>query len=174
MDLRFPIGGFQPPEIIRPEHIEQATADLSRFPLLLKEEVQNLSTTQLNTPYREGGWTVRELIHHIADSHMHSYIRFKWALTEENPLIKAYNQDPWVKLRVSNTISVEEELEFIELLHRKLTQMIKALTADEFQRTYIHPEGNKTESLGLNVLKYAWHSMHHLAHIKALKVREQW
>ena len=93
MDLRFPIGGFQPPEIIRPEHIEQATADLSQFPLLLKEEVQNLNSSQLNTPYREGGWTVRELIHHIADSHMHSYIRFKWALTEENPLIKAYDQE---------------------------------------------------------------------------------
>lgn len=174
MNLRFPIGEFNAPEEITTEHIKHAVDDLGRFPLLLKEEVQHLDSAQLDTPYREGGWSVRELTHHIADSHMHSYIRFKWALTEDTPLIKAYDQDPWVKLKSSNTISIEEELEFIELLHRKLTQIIKVLTTEELQKCFIHPEGNKTESLGLTVLKYAWHSMHHLAHIKNLKTRKQW
>jgi len=135
--------------------------------------VKNLNDKQLDTPYREGGWTVRQVVHHIGDSHLNSYVRLKLALTEEQPTIKPYEQQLWAELADYKLFPVQDSLKFIELLHRRWVILLKSMDNDQLERTFLHPESGVIV-LKKNIGVYAWHGRHHLAQIKALIERKGW
>ena len=172
--LQYPIGYFECPQTITKEHITSWIETLETLPQRLENLVENLSAEQLETPYRPEGWTVRQLIHHIADSHHHSYTRFKWALTEDKPLIKAYEEKGWSKLFDARTAPIQLSLSYITALHAKLVYLLKGLSTDDLKKCYLHPEGNIAVTVEENIGKYAWHSKHHYAHIERLLQREGW
>lgn len=171
--LKYPIGKFNCPKHITKSHINEWILVLAKFPERLNNLVSKLNDTQLNTPYRPNGWTVRQLIHHISDSHHHSYIRFKWAMTEDNPVIKAYNENTWAQQHDYNQ-PIAQSLLHINVIHAKLVHYIKGLNMQDLERTFIHPENNETVALKQNLGIYAWHSNHHFAHIEGLITREGW
>lgn len=172
--LRYPIGRMEVPENIGEADIEKWIGVLEEFPQRLNALVKNLSALELETPYRPGGWTVRQLIHHIADSHHHSYTRFKWALAEDRPLIKAYGQEDWAALFDAHTAPIQLSLDYITALHAKMVYMLKGLAPSDLEREYIHPEGKVAVTVAANIGRYAWHSNHHYAHIANLLEREGW
>ncbi|CDF78796.1 metal-dependent hydrolase [Formosa agariphila KMM 3901] len=168
--LKYPIGQFKCPNPITAKHLDNWIDVLDQFPSRLTALIKPLTDYQLDTEYRPGGWTIRQLIHHIADSHHHSYTRFKWSITEDNPTIKAYNQDDWSNLDDAINAPVSMSLMHIEAVHKRLVYLLKSLNDKELNRTFIHPENNKTVVLKENIGMYAWHSSHHFAHIvKALE-----
>ena len=136
--------------------------------------VKNFNLEQLETPYRPDGWTVRQVVHHIADSHHHSYTRFKWTLTENEPLIKAYEEKKWSTLFDARSAPIELSLTYIRALHAKLVYLLKGLTEEDLEMYYIHPEGDVQVTLAENIGKYAWHGNHHFAHIENLAKRKGW
>ncbi len=172
--LRYPIGHFECPKKISPEHITEWIHVLETLPQRLEGLVKNLSKKQFETPYRPQGWTVRQLIHHIADSHHHSYTRFKWALTEDRPLIKVYDEKDWSNLFDAKNAPVQLSLNYITALHAKLVYLLKGLSSDDLKKCYRHPEGSTKVTVAGNIGKYAWHSRHHFAHIEGLLKREGW
>jgi uncharacterized damage-inducible protein DinB len=172
--LKYPIGHFECPKEITPKHIENWTAILETLPKRLQALVHHLSAQQLETPYRPGGWTIRQVVHHIADSHHHSYTRFKWALTEDKPLIKAYKEKEWSDLFDARTAPIELSLHYITALHAKLVYLLKGLSSDDLKKHYVHPDGNLAVTVAENIGKYAWHSNHHYAHIEGLLKRQSW
>ncbi|UJH66793.1 YfiT family bacillithiol transferase [Allomuricauda sp. SCSIO 65647] len=172
--LRYPIGKYEIPNPITDHHIEEWIQVLEHLPNRLADMVSSLSDSQLETPYRPGGWTVRQLVHHIADSHHHSYIRFKWALTEENPTIKPYFEKEWSKLFDAKTAPIQLSLDHLKAVHAKLVYLLKGLSKEQLQRKFTHPEGNEQTTLEENIGRYAWHGNHHLAHIENLLDREGW
>lgn len=171
-DPRYPIGKFEQPETITPEERLNAIATLAELPEDLRNAVEGLSSGQLNTPYREGGWTVRQLVHHIADSHMNAFIRVRLALTEDWPTIKPYDQAAWAKLHDS-VAPIEWSLELIESLHARWVMLLQSFTEEQWKRGYRHPESGDT-ALEVATLIYAWHSRHHVAHITHLRTKEGW
>ena len=171
--LKFPIGGFELPAEISEQHIEKAVTQLEQLPFTLRQLVSDWSDTQLDTPYREGGWTVRQLIHHLADSHLHSLIRYKWALSEETPLIKAYDQDGWAHLPDAQ-MPIESSLILLEAVHQKIVYLVRSLRFDEMKQAFIHPDAKKERTLLENTLLYAWHGAHHYAHLEGLAKRNHW
>ena len=173
-DLRYPIGKFTCPDNITSEQISDAIVALETLPKRLEDLVSGFSNEQLETPYRPEGWTVRQVVHHIADSHHHSYTRFKWALTEKEPLIKAYQEKDWSSLFDARTAPISLSLNYINALHAKLVYLLKGLNATDLKKNYLHPEGNVRVSVAENIAKYAWHGNHHFAHIKNLSLREGW
>lgn len=172
--LRYPIGHFNCPVEISEEDIKEWINVLDSLPARLSNLVSAFSEAQLETPYREGGWTVRQVIHHLADSHHHSYTRFKWALTENTPLIKAYYEKDWSEMFDAKTAPIELSLNYLTALHAKLVYLLKGISQEDFKKYYIHPEGNTNVTVAENLGKYAWHSNHHFAHIKNLAVRNGW
>ncbi|MEN8797745.1 MAG: YfiT family bacillithiol transferase [Flavobacteriaceae bacterium] len=172
--LRYPIGKFQVPETISELQIKKWIDDLEHFPQRLTDLVVDLDSGQLATPYRPGGWTVRQLIHHISDSHHNSYIRFKWALTEEKPLIKVYDEKKWAELHDSKTAPIEHSLNHLRAIHKKLVFLLRGIDRQELKRTFIHPEGNIETSLEENIGRYVWHGHHHYTHINNLIGRKDW
>ncbi|MBT8259283.1 MAG: putative metal-dependent hydrolase [Bacteroidia bacterium] len=169
--LRFPIGQFSLPKQITNDLLAKQINTLDAFPAKLKSLVSHLSDDQLDTAYRSDGWTIRQVIHHVADSHAHSYIRFKWALTEDKPVIKYYYEDRWAELPDGKDGSIDASLMLLTAIHSKLVTLLKGMTEEEFNREFIHPEHNKTVKLKENVCIYAWHCNHHYAHIEnCLKV----
>ena len=172
--LQYPIGHFKCPETITDGHVTEWITVLEALPQKLENLVKNLTAEQLETPYRPDGWTVRQLIHHIADSHHHSYIRFKWALTEDKPLIKAYDENGWSALFDANTAPIQLSLDHLRAVHAKLVYLLKGLSQKELERKFIHPKGHVETSLLENIGKYAWHGSHHYAHIKSLLERKNW
>ncbi|NER15467.1 bacillithiol transferase BstA [Leptobacterium flavescens] len=164
--LRYPTGKFQCPEEITSEDLDRWTKVLEELPAKLENLVEGLTDEQLATPYRPGGWTIRQVVHHIADSHHNSYTRFKWALTEENPLIKVYQEKNWADLIDAKNAPIRMSLDYLRVLHAKLVYLIRRLTSDQLKRTFIHPEDNSEVSLAENIGKYAWHGNHHYTHIK--------
>lgn len=172
--LKYPIGKFICPKTITDEQVKTWIEDLELLPSRVNELVQNLNHEQLETPYRPGGWTVRQLIHHMADSHHHSYTRFKWALSENAPIIKAYEEKDWSELFDAKTAPIALSIHYLNALHAKLVYLLKGLSPSDLKREYIHPEGNIRVSVAENMGKYAWHSNHHLAHIKGLIIRNGW
>ena len=128
----------------------------------------------METPYRPGGWTVRQVIHHVSDSHHHSYIRFKWALTEQTPVIKPYFEKKWAELFDTRTAPIELSLNHIKAVHAKLVFLLKGLSSSDLKRGFIHPENNRISTLEENIGRYAWHGNHHYSHIKNLLQREGW
>lgn len=165
--LKYPVGRFEKPENITKPILDQAISEIGSFPNLLKSTVQNLSDAQLDTPYRAGGWTVRELVHHCSDSHMNAFIRFKLALTEENPTIKAYHEADWAKLPDS-ALPIRFSFEILLGVHYKWNYLLEKMSAKDFDRTYYHPESKNTVSLKEATLMYSWHCRHHLAHIQSI------
>lgn len=172
--LRYPIGKFKAPEQISDAQINEWIAVLESLPNRLEGMVIGLSEKQLETPYRPGGWTVRQLVHHISDSHHNSYIRFKWALTEDKPVIKPYDEKAWAELFDSRTAPIQMSLDHLRAIHTKLVFLLKGLSKEQLQRKFIHPDGNQESTLEENIGRYAWHSNHHFAHIANLIQREGW
>ncbi|MDC8006328.1 putative metal-dependent hydrolase [Aureisphaera galaxeae] len=163
---RYPIGRFAAPETVSDSLLNEAITILEIFPENLKELLQGITKEELNTPYREGGWTVRQVVHHLADSHHNSYIRFKWTLTEDNPTIKAYNEAAWAALGDYATAPIAWSIDHLENIHHKLVHLLRMLTTDQWERTFVHPETGATMNLRTLALMYSWHSMHHYTHIK--------
>lgn len=172
--LRYPIGKFERPKTITEAHISEWTESLAALPARLEELVTDLLEEQLETPYRPGGWTVRQLIHHIADSHHHSYVRFKWALTENEPVIKPYFEKEWAGLFDSRTAPIQLSLAHLKAVHAKLVYLIRGLNSADLKRSFVHPDGNVLTQLDENIGRYAWHGSHHFAHIEQLLIREGW
>ena len=172
VDPRYPIGKFERPERISVEERLNAIAAIAELPEQLRNAADGLDSAQLNTPYREGGWTVRQLVHHIADSHMNAFIRVRLALTEDWPTIKPYDEQAWATLHDS-AAPIEWSLELIESLHARWVMMLQSLTDEQWQRGYRHPE-NGPQTVEDATLMYAWNSRHHVAHITHLRVAEGW
>jgi hypothetical protein len=162
--LRYPIGRFDSSRELSPEALEQGLRDLEVLPGQLRLAVQGLSDTHLDTPYRAGGWTIRQVVHHLADSHMNSYIRFKLALTEHTPTIKPYDEARWAELPDSRQGAIADSLDLLTALHHRWLLLLRALTAADWQKQFHHPESGKTTLLKAAAY-YAWHGRHHLAHI---------
>lgn len=172
--LKFPIGKFQKPENFTKEFLENCIATIENFPENLKKEVEYLSENQLDTTYRKNGWTIRQVVHHCADSHINSIIRFKLALTEEKPTIRPYFEDRFAELVDSKNFPIEASLLMLEGTHKRWTALLKSLSEEDLQKTFIHPEHNKAFTLQENIAIYSWHCNHHLAHITSLKKRMNW
>ena len=162
-DLRYPIGEYDPKPFSIPQKVEWL-ADIKFLPLQLESAVLNLDEKQLLTPYRDGGWTIQQLVHHVADSHINAYCRFKLGLTEENPTIKPYEEADWALLS-DYRMPVEPSLRIIEGLHQRWVTMLETFTEDEWNRTFVHPASGATMQLKKALALYAWHSKHHLAHV---------
>lgn len=171
--LQFPIGKFQKPAVIDDSLIQQWISDIQHFPEQIKTITQRLSGEQLNWQYRPDGWTIKQVVHHCADSHMNSFIRFKLALTEDSPTIKPYFEDRWAELVDGTDNNIKDSLALITALHSKWVVLLKNINSSDLKRDFIHPEHGKRISLEENIGTYAWHCNHHLAHIKlALKKKE--
>lgn len=172
-DLRYPIGPFVAQENYFESDIAAAITRIETLPAKLNKVVSSLSEAQLDTPYREGGWTVRQLVHHVADSHLNAYIRTKWTLTESTPTIKAYNEKDWAQTPEVKA-SVQMSLAVLAALHTKWVFLLRTLSAVDLKKGFIHPESGKLVTLERQVNLYAWHGDHHLAHITELIKREGW
>ncbi|NDK55155.1 YfiT family bacillithiol transferase [Pontibacter fetidus] len=172
--LKFPIGEFEKPETITENILTNWISVIALFPEKLTSEVNNLTDSQLDTPYRPGGWTVRQVVHHCADSHINSLTRFKLALTEDNPTIKPYFEDRWAELPDSKTLPIDSSLKILEGIHARWITLLNNLTNQQLKRTFVHPEKGKALSLDEATGLYAWHCNHHLAHITTLKQRKNW
>ncbi len=172
MDPRYPVGRFTAPSTISPDERIDAIATLAELPEQLRNAVDGLSFAQLSTPYREGGWTLRQVVHHVADSHMNALIRVKLALTEDWPTIKPYDEKAWASLH-DVAAPVEWSLELIESLHARWVMLLQSLTEEQWHRGYDHPEAGKM-TVEAATLLYAWHSRHHVAHITHLRAKEGW
>ena len=172
VDPRYPIGKYERPDTITPEDRLHAVASLAEMPEHLRNAVEGLNSSQLNTPYRESGWTVRQLVHHIADSHMNAYIRVRLALTEDWPTIKPYDEQAWATLHDS-AAPIEWSLELIESLHARWVMMLQSLSDEQWHRGYRHPESGPM-TVEEAALTYAWHSRHHVAHITRLRATGGW
>jgi hypothetical protein len=168
-NLRYPVGRFIAPKSYSENDIKNWIETISDFPLLLRKEVEHLTDSKLDTPYREGGWTARQVVHHVADSHINSYVRFKLALTEDNPVIKPYFEDRWAELPEAKNAPVAISLNLIDALHKRWTLMLRNMSPTDFNRTYFHPEHQKSQPLAQILALYEWHCRHHLAHIGSIK-----
>ena len=153
--------------------LSQALDTLGELPQNLRAAVKHLDDEQLDTPYRDGGWTVRQVVHHVADSHMNCYLRIRLALTEDAPTIRPYEEKAWATLHDAADAPVEWSLELLEALHARLLMLLHSLSPDQWKRTYVHPE-NGSMRLDQVALLYAWHSRHHVAHITALRAAKDW
>ncbi|WP_194975316.1 YfiT family bacillithiol transferase [Aquiflexum lacus] len=164
--MKYPIGPFISPNEITYKMIQLWIEEIESFPNLLRDAVLNLKERQLDTPYREGGWTVRQVVHHCADSHMNSFIRFKLALTENNPTIKGYDEAKWAKLPDGWDYPIESSLKLLEGLHERWVALLKSLGPEDLKKTFFHPEKQKSIPLDQTIALYAWHGKHHLGHVK--------
>ncbi|MGE7602573.1 YfiT family bacillithiol transferase [Peribacillus sp. NPDC097675] len=172
MDERYPIGYFELEGEMTPSLIESWIQEIEALPKSLREAVQDLDEEQLDTAYRVEGWTVRQVVHHLADSHMNAYIRFKLALTELQPVIKPYEEAKWAELS-DYTLPIEISLSLLEALHQRWTTLLHNLSPSEMKKTFIHPDSGEV-SVGENIGIYAWHGRHHLAHITSLSNCKNW
>jgi hypothetical protein len=172
MDLSFPIGkfDFQQPA---PEAVPSLIRDIAAAPALLRAAVRGLDDAQLDTPYRPGGWTVRQTVHHVGDSHMNAFIRSRLALTETDPAVFAYDQTLWAELPDMRKLPVEVSLQLVDALHTRWAAMLRGIAPADFGRTFRHPEFGVVR-LDTNVALYAWHGKHHTAHITGLRERMGW
>jgi uncharacterized damage-inducible protein DinB len=172
-DPRYPVGTFSFEGPLSEEHKTKFLDEVEQTPARLRAAVRGLSEKQLDTPYRDGGWTVRQVVHHVPDSHMNSYIRFKLALTEEEPTIRPYMEDRWAELPEAKTAPIELSLALLENLHERWMLMLRAIPAAEWKRTFRHPEIGLM-SLEKALALYAWHGRHHVAHVTELRKKMGW
>lgn len=172
--LKYPIGKLEVPKEYTATFIANKIEEIATFPERLKKEALHLSDEQLDTPYRSDGWTVRQVIHHCAESHMNCFIRIKWALTENNPVIKAYDENLWSELPDNLKMPIEPTLNLLEGLHFRIAYILKNLSETDLEKSFIHPENNSEIKLKQIIGLYAWHGNHHLAHITTLKKHKNW
>ena len=173
IDPRYPIGRFKRPESIAAEDHARAIAEIAAMPALMRGAVQGLDRDQLDTPYREGGWTVCQTVHHVADSHMNAFMRMRLALTEDWPTITPYNEKAWAMLQDSTSAPVGWSLDLLESLHARWVMMLDSLTPEQWLRGFTHPERGRM-TIEFAAVMYAWHSRHHVAHINRLRERKGW
>ena len=173
-DLSYPIGKFEWSGAITPAQRERMIAEIAAMPAKFRAAVAGLSPKQLDTPYRPGGWTVRQLVHHVPDSHMNAYIRSKLALTENQPTIKPYEQQLWADLADAADTPIETSLILLDALHERWVVLLRSLEPEDFARLLNHPEHATPMSLDMILAHYAWHGAHHTAHITALRDRMAW
>jgi DinB superfamily len=167
--IQYPIGKFIYPDHIEENEVSQWIEDVELLPSKLSSVVKSLTEEQLDLSYKDKGWTVRQLVHHLADSHTNGYIRFHWALTEITPTIKPYNQNAWASLDYLKEICIDVSLNMLVAIHCRWATMMKTITDSDLERAYIHPEEERSISLKQAIALYAWHGNHHLAHIKLVK-----
>ena len=172
-DLRYPVGKFGFPDTVSREERSTFVGQIAEAPLRLRSAVTGLSDSQLDTPYRPGGWTVRQVVHHVPDSHLNSYTRFRLALTEDEPTIKPYHEDRWAELPDARTAPVEVSLRLLECLHSRWLGLLRSLSEEQWKRTFRHPDLGLV-TLEQNLALYAWHGRHHVAHITGLRERMAW
>jgi hypothetical protein len=172
-ELRYPIGRFTAPVSSLPGDRAAHIQTLRELPERLRAAVSGLSDSQIDTPYREGGWTVRQLVHHVADSHANAYVRFKLGLTEDWPMVKPYDEAAWARLADSHVLPVDVSLAMIEALHMRWVALLEALQDEDFRRGFAHPELGR-QDLAKSLALYDWHSRHHTAHITSLRARQGW
>jgi hypothetical protein len=171
--LKYPIGKYieQP---FSDEKLKEWLLDIQSLPQQLEYAVTNLDEAQLDMPYREGGWTVKQVVHHVADSHMNAYIRFKLGLTEENPMVKAYAEKEWAEMIDTKLVPINVSVTLLYALHRRWYEILNNITGNEWNRTVVHSEHKKQMTLWYLLGMYAWHSRHHVAHITSLRDRMGW
>jgi hypothetical protein len=172
-DLRYPIGKFIGKDSYSHAETLDSIGRIESLPGKVENAIAQLSADQLDTPYRDGGWTVRQVVHHLSDSHTNAYVRTKWTLTEETPTIKAYNEKMWAE---TPEVKADPSLSLLLLkaLHAKWVVLLKQLTAEDLQKHFVHPETGKSVKVNTMISTYAWHGEHHLAHITSLKERMKW
>jgi hypothetical protein len=172
-DPRYPIGEFSYDGALTENQKARYLDDIEQTPARLRAAVKGLSDKQLDTPYRQGGWTVRQVVHHVPDSHLNSYVRFKLALTEDEPTIRPYMEHLWAELPEAKTAPVELSLVLLESLHKRWMLMLRAITPADWKRTYQHP-GMGVMSLEKTLASYSWHGRHHVAHVTSLREKMGW
>jgi hypothetical protein len=172
-DLRYPVGRFQRPESLTSEQRREAIGVIAAMPTTFRAAVHGLDEAKLGTPYRPGGWTVRQVVHHVPDSHANAFIRFKLGLTEDSPTIKAYDEAAWANLEDARTTPIETSLSLMDGIHDRWVRILNAMTPSDFARTIVHPE-NGAMTLEQLLAMYAWHSRHHVAHVTSLRERNGW
>jgi uncharacterized damage-inducible protein DinB len=172
-ELRYPVGRFERPASFTPEERRSAIADIAATPARLRDAVRGLSDAQLDTPYRPDGWTVRQVVHHVPDSHMNAYTRLKLALTEDTPTIKPYDEAAWAKLEDARSTPIETSLSILDGVHDRMIRILNAMTPSDFERKLNHPESG-IMSLDQLLAMYRWHGKHHVAHIRNLRSRSGW
>lgn len=172
-DLRYPVGKYERRDTLTPDERTSMIAEIAETPARMRKAIAGLTDSQLETPYREGGWAVRQVVHHVPDSHLNSYTRFKLALTEEHPTIRPYDEAKWAELSDSRDTPIETSLTLLESLHDRWTRLLRAMSADDYRRTLHHPDSG-VMSLDTMLTLYAWHGRHHVAHITSLRERMGW
>jgi uncharacterized damage-inducible protein DinB len=173
MDPRYPVGKYQPPPEVTPAKRTEAIREIAATPEKIRAAVNGLNDAQLETPYRDGGWTLRQVVHHVADSHMNAYIRWRLALTETEPTIKPYEEAAWAKLEDAAHAPVEVSLKLLAPLHERWVGLLRSVKDHEFSRTFRHPE-HGVRTLDWMLFLYAWHGKHHTAHITELRKQKGW
>lgn len=165
--LRYPIGKFTPPEVYTASELASCIQRIDSFPSRLKSELSALGSGKLDVTYRDGGWTARQVIHHLADSHMNAYIRIKWTLTENTPVIKAYDEKAWAET-AETKLDPAFSVQLLTALHSKWTELLKRISPEQLKKEFIHPETGKPVSIERMIALYAWHGDHHLAHLQII------
>ena len=173
MDPRYPIGNFEMPKQVTAARRQQAIDELAATPAKMRAAAKGLNDSQLDTPYRDGGWTVRQVIHHVPDSHLNAYVRLKLALTEEKPTIKPYDEAAWAKLEDSKSTPIEVSQTLLDSVHARFDRLWRSMKPEQFARVLVHPEhGERTVDWLL--FMYEWHGKHHTAHITELRKKKGW
>jgi hypothetical protein len=173
MDLRYPIGKYEP-QPFSDKQKREWLQDIQFLPGMIEMAIENLDEKQLSTPYRDGGWTVKQVVHHVADSHMNAYIRFKLGLTETNPTIKPYEEALWAELNDVKAVPINISITLLYALHTRWHSALLNLPNEAWNRTVLHPEHKKEMSLYFLLGMYSWHGRHHVAHITSLRERNGW
>ena len=173
MDPRYPIGKFELPKEVTPALRQAAIDDIAATPAKVRAAVAGLSDAQLDTPYREGGWTVRQVVHHLADSHINAYVRCRLALTETQPTMKPYEESAWANLEDARSAPAEVSLKLIEPLHERWVRLLRSMKTEQYARTLLHPD-HGVKNLDWLLFLYSWHGKHHTAHITQLRKQKGW
>jgi len=173
MDARYPVGKYEEPAKVTPELRARAIQEIAATPEKLRAAVKGLNDAHLDTPYREGGWTVRQVVHHVADSHMNSYVRFRLALTETEPTIKPYEESAWARLEDAAHAPIEVSLRLLEPLHERWARLLRSMKTEDFARRFRHPEQG-ARTIDWMLFLYEWHGKHHTAHITELRKQKGW
>lgn len=172
-DFRYPIGKLQRVDVLNEEQRRECIRNIAEAPVHMRAAVSGLNDEQLNTPYRPGGWTVRQVVHHVPDSHLNAYVRFKLAITEDIPTVKTYKESTWAELPDARTAPIDMSLTILEGLHKRWVLFLQSLSQSDFRKTFNHPE-NGMMNLDMLLQVYSWHSRHHVAHITSLRERMGW
>ncbi|MCW3122086.1 MAG: Metal-dependent hydrolase [Flavipsychrobacter sp.] len=172
--LQYPIGRYEPPVAMTPELAKEWIAVLGALPSWMDICIENMDEEQLRAPYREGGWNTQQVVHHLADSHMNAYVRLKLALTEDNPIVKPYNEQAWATLPDTEIVPVNISVTMLHAMHRRMVALLQTLSNTDWERTYFHPEHKRKFPIWEMIAMYAWHSRHHTEHIRRLRERMGW